>query len=756
MNRTLWGALRPPLPTNAWWGNLVYEEGMQTLAPLPYLMRATNRGVVVCYPSAIAEHNFVSSHFLEDIQMEILEEVIARNLLHYDPMTVSMRWQTVLREGASGTMKAHVARGSPYATFTFNSVTPTIKSRFAFVSPLQVEQTGTKFRLELNDGQVWLIYTSAPLTLAFGDHSSPIVARSPFTGSMRIARLLNATHEAVLDAHSDVYAIGSDVQMAGLDEDSAALRFTFDTASMSGRGRGSLLTLALPHHDDFRVTGEGVALDGAYRSIKGPMKGVVGDVWDMRVEMPDIGWTSPRPIDEDKVEDIREAVHSDQFVLPVSVDVYQFARQVAGLGRVALIADEVGETQIAADVRERMKEVLEPWYVGTNVHKLLYDVDWGGLVTWQSLQDRQQDFGSAMYNDHHYQYGYLTYAAAVIAKEDKRWLDSHRQKVLELVRDYANPNRADRYYPFARHFDFYLAHSWAGGLWVFDAGRNQESSSEAVNAYYALYLLGSAMEDKQLGDWGRILMSMELAAAQKYWHIPSSSAIYPAPFSATKIVGILWSTRVDYSTWFGLNVEYIHCIQYLPFTPLTEVLLDAGWMEEDYPVVAAALGRPDPPLSDWWRGYIVMAHAIIDREAAWKEAATLESFDLGSTRANVLYWIATRPSQGAPPGTPSPALAVSAPQGPVVGLQGPVGGRQEPVGGSQVPGGGPQRPLVGSQGAVRGRGVVAGEEMAVDGCRQCSCKCDCSEVGAGEREEECRCACRCRRVEGRSDYCLAI
>lgn len=36
----LWGLLRPPLPTNAWWQNLVLGAGDQPVAPYPYLAAA--------------------------------------------------------------------------------------------------------------------------------------------------------------------------------------------------------------------------------------------------------------------------------------------------------------------------------------------------------------------------------------------------------------------------------------------------------------------------------------------------------------------------------------------------------------------------------------------------------------------------------------------------------------------------------------------------------------------------------------------
>lgn len=50
----------------------------------------------------------------------------------------------------------------------------------------------------------------------------------------------------------------------------------------------------------------------------------------------------------------------------------------------------------------------------------------------------------------------------------------------------------------ARHQDWYLGSSWALGIPTLGGvpymnGRNQESSSEAVNAYYAVALYGHVM-----------------------------------------------------------------------------------------------------------------------------------------------------------------------------------------------------------------------------------------------------------------------
>ncbi len=64
-----------------------------------------------------------------------------------------------------------------------------------------------------------------------------------------------------------------------------------------------------------------------------------------------------------------------------------------------------------------------------------------------------------------------------------------------------------------------------------------------------------------------------MRSAKKYWQMKDDS-VYPAVFAANKMVGDLWSTKADYRTWFGPNIEYVHCYQMLPFTPITYDLLD--------------------------------------------------------------------------------------------------------------------------------------------------------------------------------------
>merc|ERR1711970_749199 len=97
--------------------------------------------------------------------------------------------------------------------------------------------------------------------------------------------------------------------------------------------------------------------------------------------------------------------------------------------------------------------------------------------------------------------------------------------------------------------------------------------------------------NQRVKDLGRLMTALEIRAAHRYWQMTSADSVFPAPFSDNKAVGILWSTKVDYATWFGANVEYIHCIQMLPFTPISEELLREEWIREEYPVLEEAYRR---------------------------------------------------------------------------------------------------------------------------------------------------------------------
>ena len=129
-----------------------------------------------------------------------------------------------------------------------------------------------------------------------------------------------------------------------------------------------------------------------------------------------------------------------------------------------------------------------------------------------------------------------------------------------FVRDIANPSVLDKYFTPFRLKDWFLGSSWASGLCLAAQepntnGRNQESSSEAINAGEGVGLLGLVFSQiyqsenntkeyskfKRMHIFGRIMMTTEIRAAQNYWQILNNNMtnyynkerIYPVTYTVS-------------------------------------------------------------------------------------------------------------------------------------------------------------------------------------------------------------------------------
>jgi endo-1,3(4)-beta-glucanase len=627
----LWGQQKAPFPTNAEWENLVLGAGMSVINVLPYVINALDNGFQVSMPARVTGATDASLTIDHDLSFISGELAGQRTIVGFDPLSVTMRWTG----GPGKTITAPFVRGMPMATAVYAGLTPLLSTphKILSVNGAQVSPvTADRFVLALDNGQTWVVYASAPLTFSWS--GGVLKASALFDGVIRAAAVGAAADTlAVLDQHRSAYPTGGDVS-ATVNGNAADLGFAWKK-----EGAGPLLMMALPHHLDSLVNPTKTDVD--LRTIKGDMIGIVGDSWTFFEPLSTITWSAPAGIAADKVADVKAALAVDAAQeKPVAEDAYFFGKQVAKLGRLALIADEVGDTAAAAAVRARMKAALDPWLTGQNKDALRYDPVWGGICTSGGLAAQGAEFGQGWYNDHHFHYGYFLYAAAALGRGDPAWLASRREAITALARDIANPSAADPAFTRFRHKDWFTGHSWAAGLFEFGDSRNQESTSEAVNAWYGLYLYGLAAGDPDLANVGRVLLATEVRSVQKYWHIRAGSPIYDEPFASNKTVGILWSTKAQYATFFCGADECIHGIQMLPFTPITEALLEPAWVAEEYPYV---FGKLQPSSGESWRGFIYLDHAVIDPAAAWQQVKTLGSYDDGNTKTNSLYWVASRP-----------------------------------------------------------------------------------------------------------------
>ncbi len=633
---SLWESATAPLPTNASWQNLVLGAGGSRFDAVPYQLRAEPVWLDVATSAPVGGATEVTVPDRKQVMLGALQfdGTTQHRVRSHDLFSVTLRYSA-----AAGTMTAPLVQGSPYVTVDYaGALRPMLlPGTFLFTSvngstsPGVV--TGTRFVLVLSDGSTWVLYASSPVSFAWTANN--MVAGSTFVGTLRVANAPSPASVAVLDAHAGAVPRGGRLE-ASTACDVATVRFVYDTT-----GTGSLLMAAMPHHMARLVSPVTAPLP--YSTLSGTLQGVEGSTWTMSLPLSPIGFEAPRPVAAGYLTAVQAALAADATYVPdpvtVDVDPYFGGKQMAKLARLAVIADELGETATAATLRARLRPLVAAWLAGTNGNPFVYDQTWGGVVTTNALASPSAEFGAGHYNDHHFHYGYFLYAASVLARSDPTFAETHRGGLLALVRDVANPSGSDPRFPRFRHMDFFRGHSWAAGLSELGDGQDQESTSEAVNAWYGLHLLGLATGDARMSELGRVLQALEVDGARTYWQIPAASTIYADPFSQNMCVGILFETKAVFATFFAAGPEFVYGIQMLPYTPASEELVSPAWVGDAWPRMQSAAASA----SQGWRGFLYMAHATTDRSAAWAEVNTLTSFDDGNSQTNALWWVATRP-----------------------------------------------------------------------------------------------------------------
>lgn len=390
-----------------------------------------------------------------------------------------------------------------------------------------------------------------------------------------------------------------------------------------------------------------------YNSIDGDLVGVVGDSWVLKPDPVSVTWHSIKGVQEDSHQEIISALIKDVNALdssaPVTDSSYFYAKLIARAARLALIAEEVCYLDVIPAIRTYLKNMIEPWLNGSfGPNGFLYDPKWGGLITKLGSRDTGADFGFGIYNDHHYHLGYFVYAIAVLAKIDPLWGKRYKPQAYTLMADYMTLGKkgakSNSNYPRLRCFDLFKLHSWAGGLTEFADGRNQESTSEAVNAYYSAALLGLAYGDIRLVAAASTVLTLEIHAAKMWWQVKEDDAIYPQDFtSENRVVGVLWSTKRDSGLWFAPK-EWKECrlgIQLLPLLPVSEVLFsDVTFVKQLVNWTMPALARDS--VGEGWKGFVYALESIYDKDGAMEKIKGLNGFDDGNSLSNLLWWIHSR------------------------------------------------------------------------------------------------------------------
>lgn len=134
----LWGAFETStggLPTNAFWTNLVLEEGSGNVAVYPYIVAVSHEssGLRVAYPQQLDGSTAVMDAVNDDLVISANAEATRKYVTAFDDLSVTMQ----MDYGSDADADAHVSfplvRGSPYVSAKYNNVAPRFLSAFEIV-----------------------------------------------------------------------------------------------------------------------------------------------------------------------------------------------------------------------------------------------------------------------------------------------------------------------------------------------------------------------------------------------------------------------------------------------------------------------------------------------------------------------------------------------------------------------------------------------------------------------------------------------
>ena len=506
------------------------------------------------------------------------------------------------------------------------------------------------------DGHSYAVFAPAG---ASWDWTQPneLVLRMPANARyFSVAALPDASEATLADFRAVAYAFPTDTRVDwSYDPKSSQVRTSFrvDTVAKEGDDKSTIMGL-YPHH--WNAMAQKPASRHKYDSVRGPIRLVRGN--EFAIERTYHGfvpaWGGLENAEhKEAVESLMvgDFAKSDQlFTQRQGRGTYWYGKALGAIAQLMSIAEAQGDVRKRDELLEKLKSRLEYWFDGKAGSYFVHDATIGSFL---GIPQEYESIGAM--NDHHFHYGYWVTAAAHVALRDPAWASKQAWggMVEKIIADIANPERGRADFPFLRNYDPYEGHSWASGTADFDAGNNQESSSEAINAWAGLILWGEATGDTRLRDLGIYLYTSEIASIWQYWFDPGRQVLAPEfekPF-ASMVFGGMYA----YNTWWTQEPRQILGINLLPFTPASTYLgADTAYVRKLLDALPAEVsayekrGRLDGTPADVWQDILVSYLALADPGAAlamWKRRGSVES---GETRTRTLYWMNSLKEMGSP------------------------------------------------------------------------------------------------------------
>jgi endoglucanase Acf2 len=571
-----------PIPTNDWWTDLIYSKYSGDLWAHPIVANAEEYGIYVKYPKTWNSAGTA---------MTSASEVDIKGLNFAPESAVANNWgdwtfDFLMRESTTKFMKVTMGHGLPFTWCEFTGVTPQIvASATGFFNDagaaVTFPYTSDHFGIDIN-GDYYGIF--APAGTSFSQSGSTITVTFSGVQKFLVVSVMPAkTDLATFNTYA--YSIPRDSKVSwSYNATAGQISTTWDLTTQNLKGGTETNTIQgwIPHH--YKNSTLGFSMNGmTYATPRGQLKCAVGKSFSINykfngllpnIPAPKVVAGSANPYQSDRMKTMIDNYSTKS---GYGADTYWGGKDVMYMGQYMMMANETGNTTAFNALKTNLRKALEDWYTytpGEPEHFFAY------YPNHKSLVGMNASYGSDEFNDHHFHYGYYTYATAMLGFFDQDFLNKYQGMAKMVAKDYANWDRTDTSLPYFRNFDPWEGHSWAGGVGDPVNGNGQESSSEAMQGWGGLYLLGVSSGDNTMRDAGIFGYSIESRATAEYWFDRDRQNIdytkYTHPYNSN-----ITSQGIGWWTWFSGDPVWMHSIQWLPISPLLKYLYEnqtfAAW-----------------------------------------------------------------------------------------------------------------------------------------------------------------------------------
>lgn len=647
--------LKRAAPTNQWYSSLIFNDQPENIYAQPLSLRPMPAGLEVALPQKVVvptERRDVEIHYPH------------RNALTISPVAFepgrallagASDWAIDITQGrGADRFEASIAHGSPYAWLRVGRGDlrvrlPEAGERLPAADPrmLLLRVKGVAYALFGPTGVSWTAVSPAEWIARLPEGKGYLaVAGLPDDSAATQALLLKHAYAAIVDTRVDwkVDRATGEVQTS----------FTATTQALEGGETTPLLGL-YPHHWYRNASVEG-QLGPSYDTVRGKIRLLAAKGFRTTTRYTGfVPFWPAVPEGHPRLAELRDVMKTDsrnarRMLLVEGEGPYWQGKGLQRLVKMLDVYEQQGDQEAAERVLGLVKARVEEWFAGTDRRRYFHwDQAMGTVVGYP-----EEYFAVKQMNDHHFHYGYWIRAVAEIALRDPAWAARGRwgDMVDLLIKDIAFAERGKPEFPFLRNFDPYEGHSWASGIGLGESGNNQESSSEALNAWTGLILWGEVQGDPALRDLGIWLLVTETEAVKHYWFDLYGQVF--APEYKNVDVSMVFGAKYAHNTWWIDDPRQITGINLLPMTTVSTyfashpdyIRKNLAALVEEQKVWAARGKKVDPP--DIWQDVFAKYLALADPAAALQAWNRWGAVELGDSRTHTLHFLLSLAELGAP------------------------------------------------------------------------------------------------------------